>query len=288
VYARRMAVLPLRAEVGLLDLDPDLGAGIGRQDWEIARRACRSLLVSIPAGRWDLPLSAGESHGLFGLVIVTGMVGREVRLHDRHLLELLGPGDVLQLPSSDDSSPRLSTGVILTAALDTRMIVLGRPFIGAAARWPSLLEAVGRRLEAQRERLAVQGLIAHMRRAEHRMLLILWHLADCWGIVTPDGIVLPLPLSHDIVGQLSASRRSTATLALSALEQTEKVKRLPDGSWLLTAQAERAVEIIADATDDGRSLGKLLATRLRSSETREHARALRAEARLARAARSHG
>lgn len=65
------------------------------------------------------------------------------------------------------------------------LVVLGESFIGAAARWPSLLATVQRRLEAQRESLAIQGLIAHLPRAEHRLLLMLWHLAERWGYVTP-------------------------------------------------------------------------------------------------------
>jgi CRP/FNR family transcriptional regulator, cyclic AMP receptor protein len=60
-------------------------------------------------------------------------------------------------------------------------------------------------------------------------VLTLWHLADRWGNLTPAGIVLAL--SHDLLEQLTAARRSTATVALTALEHAETVKRLPDGSW---------------------------------------------------------
>lgn len=279
------AVLPARDEAGLLlDYDPDLGAGIGREDREVARRACRGVLVTTPAGRWEPRRSAGEAPTLVGFVIVTGMICREVRLRDRHLLELLGTGDVLQLPGPEDGR-RLSTTVTLTAVADTQSLALGRAFIGAAARWPSLLVALQQRLESQRERLAVQAVITHLPRAEHRLLLMLWHIAGRWGVVTPAGIVVPLPLSHDLLGQLTASRRSTATLALGALEQAETIKRLPDGSWLLTSRAEHAVQAIAQTPDIAPSLGELLAIRLRSSETAQQALAVRTEAKLARAPR---
>jgi len=277
-----------RDEVGLLlDIDPDLGADVGHEDWEAARRACRGVLVSAPAGRWELLLSAEESRALVGLVIVTGMICREVRLRDRHLIELLGPGDVLQLPVTGDG-PRLGTDIHLTAVVDAQMLALGQPFIRAAARWPGLLVALQQRIEAQRERLAVQALIAHLPRAEHRLLLMLWHLAQRWGFVTPAGIVLPLPLSHDVLGQLTAARRSTATLALRALEQAGTIKRLQDGSWLVTTAGEFAVEAIARTPAAAPSLGEILALRLRSSESVERARALRAEAKLAQAPREGG
>jgi CRP/FNR family transcriptional regulator, cyclic AMP receptor protein len=275
---------PASAAGLLLDVDPDLGGGVGREDWEAARQVCRGVLVSTRAGRWDLPLSAGESRALVGLVIVTGVICREVRLRDRCLLELLGPGDVLQLPVVTVGAP-LSPPVRLTAALDTEMIALGQAFIGAAARWPSLLIALQQRLEAQRERLAVQAVITHLPKAEHRLLLMLWHLADRWGIVTPAGTVLPLPLSHDILGQLVASRRTTATLALAALERAEQIKRLQDRSWLLTATAEHAVEALCETPDVGRSLGEILAIRLEAAKAAEQTRALRAEASQTRAPR---
>ena len=281
-YPRGMAVItPRQDDVGLLlDIDPDLGADIGVDDWQIARQACRGVLVSTPAGRWELPLSARERRALVGLVIVTGGVCREVRLRDRHLLELLGPGDVLQPPVPGDG-PRLGTKVHLTAVVDAQMLALSQPFIRAAARWPGLLVALQQRLEAQRERLAVQALIAHLPRADHRLLLMLWHLAQRWGFVTPAGIVLPLPLSHDVLGQLSAARRSTTTLALRKLEQADTIKRLQDGSWLVTTAGGFAVEAIARTPGAAPSLGEILAVRLRNSEAIEHARALRAEAKQA-------
>lgn len=157
----------------------------------------------MPRGHWRMPARAGERDDVAGLLIVKGMLCREVSLRDRSMLELLGPGDVLQ-PPVQTGRPGLGGTVELTAVSDMILVVLGESFIRAAARWPSMLATVQRRLEAQRESLAIQGLIAHLPRAEHRLLLMLWHLAERWGYVTPDGIVLPLALTHDLLGQLIA------------------------------------------------------------------------------------
>src|SRR5262249_13853935 len=172
----------------------------------VARYACRGDLVRVPRGLWPVPPDAGETQILAGLLIVSGLVCREVGLRDRRMLELLGPGDIVQLPIQTDR-PRLGGRIVLTAATTTELVTLGESFISAAGRWPSLLAAIQRRLEAQREHLAMQGLIAHLPRAEHRMLLMLHHLADRWGRVTPDGTVVSLPLTHDLLGQLIAARR---------------------------------------------------------------------------------
>jgi hypothetical protein len=100
--------------------------------------------------------------------------------------------------------------------------------------------------------------------------------------VSAAGIVLPLPLSHDLLGQLTAARRPTVTLALGKLEQAGQLRRRDDGSWLLTEAAEHAVKVIAKTKGNARAFGDSLALRLEGSETREQARALRAQAKLMR------
>jgi len=261
----------------VLDLDPGLGAGIGRQDWEAARHACRGTVVRARRGMWEPPASGGERLDLVGLVIVEGMVCRELALRDRHLLEVLGPGDVVQLPAPG-RRPRLGESIGLSTAAGTVFVVLGRSFIVAAGRWPCLLASVQRRLEDQRERLAVQGLIAHLPRAEHRVLLALAHLAGRWGRPTPEGTLLPLTLNHALLGQLTRARRPTVTLAVSQLESEGAIRRLDDGSWLLTASADRAIEAITTTGKAGHALGESFMLHQLTGETSAASAALRGEA----------
>jgi CRP-like cAMP-binding protein len=261
----------------VLDLAPEFGAGIPTAQWRAARQACRGELVSVPSGRWE-PASTDRSRAGLGLLIASGMICREVGLRDRHLIELLGPGDVLQLPVQVPDGT-LGTDPVLTAAVPTELLALGAPFIRAAGRWPGVLIGLHQRLEGQHARLRIQALITHLPLAEQRVLLMLWHMADRWGVVTRDGIVVQLPLSHDLLGDLTAARRPTTSLAIAKLQRTGELKRLPDRSWLLTPAGERAVETIA-ATHNlaRRSRGEVFALRMRSSHATEDAKALRAEA----------
>ena len=219
-----------------------------------------------------------ERDDLVGLVIVEGMLCRELALRDRHMLEVLGPGDVVRLEALGGRS-RLGGDVRCTAATETTFLVLGRSFILAAARWPCLLATVGRRLEEQRVRLAVQGLIAHLPRAEHRVLLALWHLAGQWGRVTWNGTELPLVITHDVLGQLTRSRRPTVTLAVTVLEAEGYIRRLDDGSWLLTDLSARAVEAIGRTSKSARALGETFMLRQLIGETSAESAAVRGEAR---------
>jgi CRP/FNR family transcriptional regulator, cyclic AMP receptor protein len=271
--------------VGLiLDLDPELGRGIGAEDWELARNVCRGAVVRVPRGRWQPPPDAGEREDLLGLVLLEGILCREVLIRDRHLIELLGPGDVLNLPVLH-GRPQLGSEIALTATNELHLVSLGESFTRSAARWPCLLAEVHRRLEAQRERLAVQAAIAHLPLAEHRVLLILRHLADRWGQSTEEGSVIPIALTHDDLGQLAAARRSTTTLAVASLEREACLHRRADGAWLLTHEAEVRVQQIARTRRRAESVGMGLMLRELAKETRAEARAVRGEAGEIRASR---
>jgi len=267
----------------LVERDRDNGAApaVEERGWELVWRACQGQTIRVGQGAWDLPARVGDRDDLVGWVVMKGLLCREVGLHDRYLLEILGPGDVVQ-PTAVPDPPALGGPLRLTAAIQTTLMVLGLPFIRTSARWPSVLAVVNRRLESQRQRLAIQAVIAHFPRAEHRLLLQMWHLADRWGRATPEGTVLTLPLTHDLLGHLAAARRSTSTLALSALEADRIIRRLDDGCWLLTPKAAEQVDTLAQTSRIARTLGETLKLRQITSEARAESRALRAEARQIR------
>jgi CRP/FNR family transcriptional regulator, cyclic AMP receptor protein len=234
--------------VSVLEVDPDLGRGIEPDDWEAACRATRATLARI--GRRECTSLAGvsENGNIVGLVVNHGVISREIALGEHVAFELLTAGDVLPLAASEPDDLDFGGRVTLTALEPAELIVLSKPFIHAAARWPSLLNNLHRRLEAQRQRLAIQGLAAHLPRAEDRLLLILWILADRCGRVTPEGIVLPLSLSHEVLGRLAAARRPTITLALRTLEGTDCVQRGPNGYLTLGSAARQKVEELTHAS----------------------------------------
>jgi DNA-binding GntR family transcriptional regulator len=55
--------------------------------------------------------------------------------------------------------------------------------------------------------------------------------------VTPDGIVVDLPLTHELIGRLVGGRRPTVTLALAELAENGVLVRRDEGGWLLPRTA---------------------------------------------------
>jgi CRP/FNR family cyclic AMP-dependent transcriptional regulator len=53
--------------------------------------------------------------------------------------------------------------------------------------------------------------IVQQARVRIRVHMLFWHLASRWGYVGPEGTILPLPLTHDVLAQLVAARRPTVS-----------------------------------------------------------------------------
>ncbi len=65
-----------------------------------------------------------------------------------------------------------------------------------------------------------------------RIALLLWHLAERWGIVELDGILVPLPLTHRLIGQLVGAERPSVSHALGRLTSAGLVTRKASGMVL--------------------------------------------------------
>ena len=75
--------------------------------------------------------------------------------------------------------------------------------------------------------------MVHLPRIQDRLIALFADLAERFGYVTAEGIVVALPLTHEVIGGLVASRRPTVTLALHELASDELIERLDAGRWKL-------------------------------------------------------
>jgi CRP-like cAMP-binding protein len=74
--------------------------------------------------------------------------------------------------------------------------------------------------------------IVHQPRTDVRLHMLFWELADRWGTVHPDGVRLPLRLTHRVLAELVAARRPSVSKALGELAE-RGIVRWTDGAWLL-------------------------------------------------------
>jgi len=105
--------------VHLLEADPDLGALLSGTRREEAERDLVVRTHRLPVGPWDVSRLAGASADHVGLLILDGVLARELLVADQISAELLGPGDVVRpwqgasrsalLPMSSVNSSRCSS-----------------------------------------------------------------------------------------------------------------------------------------------------------------------------------
>lgn len=77
--------------------------------------------------------------------------------------------------------------------------------------------------------------IVHQARVNVRLHMLFWHMADRWGRVRSEGVLLPVALTHSVLADLVAARRPTVTSALSELSRQGLV--MPEGAaWLLRGE----------------------------------------------------
>jgi CRP-like cAMP-binding protein len=113
-----------------------------------------------------------------------------------------------------------------------RMAVLDRRFAGIVGRWPEIVDQLlGRALNRARE-LDFNLAIAQLPLLELRILALLWHLADRWGVKVDDGICVPVRLTHSLLAAMVLGRRPSVSTTLTDLGNRGLVSRT-EGGWVL-------------------------------------------------------
>ena len=228
--------------VALLDLDPELGAELSPERAAAARQALRARVVGLARGEWAGATVASISHTNVGLLVIEGVLAREVALEDTVSTELLGAGDLIRPWIDGDPSELLQQHVRWQVLSDVRLAVLGREVVGALACFPEVNAVLIDRLGARARRLATSQAISHLNSVERRLLALFWHLAERWGRVSSEGIVVPMTLSHRLLAELIGARRPTVSIALAELARDGKLVRRADATWLLLGEPVGAPE----------------------------------------------
>jgi CRP/FNR family cyclic AMP-dependent transcriptional regulator len=212
--------------------DPDLALRLDPAEGRLAERQTVGFLEQVDAGPWQ-PLSMANGKSLYGGVILAGLFVRELTAGTGATAELLGAGEVILPRDADDTVRFVAPEVSWTALEPSRIAWLDAPFGLALRRWPQLAAALLERTQRRVERLALSQAISQLTRVDDRVLILLWHLGERWGRVRPDGILVPLRLTHRVIARLIGARRPSVTTAVGKLERDGALARMEDGAWLL-------------------------------------------------------
>jgi hypothetical protein len=215
----------------LLDLDPDLANRLKPETAELARRSIIVELDRLEPGPWTPDRRQPEGIH-FGLMIVDGLMIRELSVAGSRSLELLNSGDILRPWQEDAASFADARWQCLTAVT---IVALGPPAAHSICRSPPLVSALVERALHRSRSLAVQAAIESTVGLENRLLLFFWHIAERWGTRGPDGIEVRLDLTHEMISLLVGARRPSVSAALNALAREGRIVR-HDGTWVIRGE----------------------------------------------------
>lgn len=226
--------------VHLLDADPDLAEALGGEQLAAAGTELYATAAAIPKGPWTPSEAFAPDSAHLGLLVTEGVLCREVAVGACACAELIGPGDLIRPWEARVGflvSPEVSWHVLddaLVAILDERVV-------RALARWPAVTTALLDRAVRRSHALSVAAAINRTTGLESRLLLLFGHLADRWGRVRPDGVLVPVRLTHELIARMVGARRPSVSTALKQLERKGSMVRLHSGGWLLTCDPPRAL-----------------------------------------------
>jgi CRP/FNR family transcriptional regulator, cyclic AMP receptor protein len=241
--------------VEVLSQDPELGVDLDAPQRAAARRRAIARVLHVPEGPWDVSTEGPGPPGHFGLLLLEGMLARDVALGNRTGIELLGPGDLLRpwVRLGNHSSIHLEEGFVATEPAS--FAVLDPGFARAIAPWPAIGGALMDRLALRSRWIAFHLAVCHLRRVDTRLLVVLWYFGDRWGRVTPQGVRLPVRLTHRLLAGVIGAERSSVSKAAQTLSRRQKVSRHADGSWRLLGDPPGELRTVHE-----RSVGPTLAS----------------------------
>lgn len=106
--------------------------------------------------------------------------------------------------------------------------------------WPTVVRNLMTRVMERSRLMAAHLTLTQFPRVEVRLHVLLWHLAERFGRVTREGVVVRLPLSHELLGGMIGAQRPTVTTALGRLEEQGLVVARGRREWLLLQEPEEA------------------------------------------------
>jgi CRP/FNR family transcriptional regulator, cyclic AMP receptor protein len=234
---------PRATAVRVLDADPDLGAGIDEAEAQAALAMSVAPGFEFERGPWRF--FPPPEPGGFGALILEGLILIRIDAGTRSHIEMLGPGDLVSPwvgTGAELSAPSVVTASVVSR---TRVALLDRRFALRTGRWPEIHAAlIGRCIDRAR-RLSLQSAINALPRIEERVEVTMWELGYRFGRVTPEGIVVELPISHSQLADIVAAQRPSVSTAVVRLENQGRIVRTARRTLLLRGEPPEMLSSLA-------------------------------------------
>lgn len=228
------------ATAQLLAVDPELGSWLGREERQRADAEAWARVLELLPGPLELPSEPAPFAGWFGLLVLDGLLVRRVRIGGATWPELLGQGDLIRPWSNAGAIASIPSSARFEVVSPARLALLDRDVAARVAPWPQLAAALIERATARAHWLAAQLAAGQPALIDERIWMVLWHLADRWGVVSGEGVELRMPaLTHRVLAEMLGARRPTVSLAVRRLARRGLLTHRSRFGWTLHGAPER-------------------------------------------------
>lgn len=235
----------------MLHEDPDLAQHLERNQVRGAGRAALARVISLPKAQFSPQERLPDGPGTFGMLVLEGLLLRAMSVATRPSLEVFGPGDVVRPSDQSDPGGVVPVEVTWWALTAARLAVLGPGFTRRMCDYPSVIAELAARLSRGSAAGCLRLSIVQQPRLSTRVHFMLWHLADRFGRVHSEGVVLPVPLCHGLVSWLVGAGRSAVCRAVNELQRERLIEHRPDGTWWLGHQVPEGFADLAFGVQAG-------------------------------------
>ncbi|HEX5193409.1 MAG TPA: helix-turn-helix domain-containing protein [Solirubrobacteraceae bacterium] len=215
---------------------------VDEEDRAAVRDALTVTVYTAPAGPWTPGLLATNGDSQLGLLLLEGLLLRDVSVAHTTCGELVGAGELLRPWDRFGDRAPMPVEIDWKALEPLRIAILDHHFAARLGRWPTLVHAFMQRAIERSHSLALHVAIHCIRRVDVSLLVLFAHLADRFGKVTPEGVVIPVRLNQEDLGRLVGATRQSVNLALRQLFDRAALARRDDETWILNIDALAGID----------------------------------------------
>jgi CRP/FNR family transcriptional regulator, cyclic AMP receptor protein len=182
-------------------------------------------------GPFDADAIIEDPSDSLGLVVLDGWIALGLDAGRAQISWLIGSGDLVRPWDMQELS--LTDNPAWQALTPVRVALLDGHFRQHAAYVPGVARTLVTKLAATTHWLLAKSLIVSAPMIEERLLLLFALLAERWGRVTLEGVMLELPLTHDLLARMCGARRPSVTMSLRSLVDAGLLRCPHRGCWVL-------------------------------------------------------
>lgn len=221
------------AWLSVVEFDPQLNPH--PRGWsESGSRRLAARVVQIAPGPFDPERLVHDPAEWLGLMVVDGLALVQVAAGRAPIGWLVGEDDLLRPWEMEEVS--LLTSASWQALSPLRIALLDGDFARRVAGFGAVTDALAMKAAQTSHWLFAKSLVTGTSVIEERLLLLFAILGERWGKATPAGVLVAMPLTHQVLATLIGARRPSVSTALRGLSAAGLLRRTPEG-WLMCRSA---------------------------------------------------